>query len=445
MKNEISLWKPRTSVLIPVDAQTPEDIASYSKQLTNKELKQVIAAFNSGGYEMGSLFLWQKTMTGLKKQLGSLGMDFIGELLDRSDITGASSPSQVLTDFDAVRLAEELGMFSPTQAMRLRNVLQMVVHFSESPAEDEEDGERQMMPEEAIQCLRTCIQSVLGHEKVEGAIEFAQFRKDLEEKTFSTEDTEIQILLESPYFFQRTTLRVLLALAKTSEGAQLQHTLNNAIIIIPCLWPMLLKPDRWMVGRAYAEVHSEGRKTAAAGLRKALLKVQGFDYVPEDLRFRIFLRAASDLQNTHFSMNNFYNEPSAINNLASLGTIIPPPALSRCITAILCVRLGNNYGRSFAAQPKANELLSKLGNDRWRYYLGECLPADDVILEKLTFPNIIERWNQLVADYQLHSMNTKQKEVAKLLASSAEKKTGQVAIFAMGMLNRLTSTDAKRK
>ena len=438
MKTEIILWNPRTSLSIPVDAKTPEEIASYAKQLTPREVKQIVDALNAGNYEMGALFLWQKTMTGLKKQLGALGMDFVGELLDRSDISASSSPTQVLTDYDAVRLAEELGMFSPTQAMRLRNVLQTVAHFSESPAEDQEDDERQMMPEEAIHCLRTCIQSVLGHERLDGAIEFAEFRRELEERSFTHEDAEIQSLLTSPYFFQRATLRVLLALAKTSEGAQLQHVLANAYIVVPTLWKTLLKPDRWMVGRAYAEVHAEGRKTAASALRKTLLKVHGFDYVPEDLRSRVFLHVATELQNVHFSLNNFYNEPTAIQTLASLGTVIPTPALNRCISAILCVRLGNHYGRSFAAQNTAVEMLSRLGEQRWKYYLNDCLPGDEIILEKLTDSNVVERWCDIVTEYDLKSIEMTNLDIKKLVEDGFRKRTQQVLALAKTLLNRLT-------
>ncbi len=415
--------------------------AQYAHQLTTREKKQIVEALDTGNYEMGALFLWQKTMTGLKEQLGSLGMDFVGELLDRNDITADSAATQVLTDYDAVRLAEELGMFSTTQAMRLRNVLQMVAHFSGSSAKEEEDEDRQMVQEEALLCLRTCVQSVLGHEheRLAGALEFANFRRELEERTFSVDDQEVQHLLESPYFFRRTTLRVLLALAKTVQGAQLEHVLANTNVIVPSFWPGLRKPDRWLVGRAYADVHAEGRKTAATGLRKALLKVQGFDYVPEDLRSRTFLNAAAELQNVHFSSNNFYNEPAAIRALASLGTVIPAPALAQCLTAILCVYLGNHYGISRAAQPTAQAMLSNLGELRWKYYLDECLPGDEILLEKLMDANIAERWNILVREYQLSTIDVKDAQVRRVVTNAAKGKAALVVKAAEGLRKRLTT------
>jgi len=435
----MTLWNPKGVVNIPVTATTPADIITYARQLSKRETTQIVEAFKVGNFEMGSLFLWQKTMTALKKQLGSLGMDFISELLDRKDIKSDSAATQVLTDFDAVKLSEELGMFSSTQAMRFRSVMQMMAHFSETPDEDEEDEDRQMMPEEAIQCLRTCIQGVLAHEKLEGAIEFANFREALEERSFIKEDIEIQSLLTSPYFFRRTTLRVILALAKTSKGAQLEHVLANSNIIIPLLWEDLLKPDRWLVGRAYAEVHSEGRKTSASGLRKALLKVKGFDYVPEDLRPRSFVEAAMALQSTHFSQNNFYNEPIAVKHLASMGSVIPVPALSQCITSLLCVRIGNHWGVSWAAQDPATRMLNKLNEERWKYYLNECLPGDEIILDKLCDDNVAERWCDLINEFNLSSIEIKKKAIRELIDYSIKIRIRLVTSRAKMLGTRLTN------
>jgi hypothetical protein len=230
-----------------------------------------------------------------------------------------------------------------------------------------------------------------------------------------------------------------LTLAKTAEGAQLEHVLANLNLIIPKLWQTLLKPERWMVGRAYSDVHSEGRKVAASGLSKALMKVHGFDYVPEDLRSRTFLQAANELQNIHFALNNYYNEPSAIGHLASLGTVIPPPVLGQCITAILCVRLGNHWGRSLAAQERASQMLLGIGMDRWKYYLDECLPADNIILEKLSDEVIAMRWGQVVNDLKLDGIEIKNADIAQLVKKSSQGKNQDVSKLAKNLNLRLNN------
>jgi hypothetical protein len=347
---------------------------------------------------MGTLFVWQKTMAGLKKKLGALGMDFIGEMLDRRDITTTSNPQQVLTDNDALRLAEALGFFPSSQRIRLRQAMETIGHFADPPDDAAADG---MSPAEAELALRTCIETVLGHAETDNAIEFANFRNQLKVRNFQPADSEVETLASAPYFFQRTTLRVLLAVIKTEQGAQLEHALANLNTFLPAIWDGLFPPERQFVGRCYAEVHAEGKQTAAAGVRAALLKVKGFDYVPEVLRSRTFLEAAQQVIDAHEGWNNFHNEYAPMVALASLGTTIPNPALPRCMTALLCVKLGNRYGTSRTAEPVATQMLSRISPDRWVYYLNDCLPADDVILMKLKGGVIAGRFVQMVSELKL--------------------------------------------
>lgn len=413
MSNDsITLWRPLDVINVPRDVRAIEEIAGYAKQLAPREVNQIVKAFQEGSFEMGSIFVWQKTMAGLKRKLGALGMDFIGEMLDRRDIVSSSSAQQVLTDQDALRLAEELGFFPTSHSLRLRHAMEIITHFADQSPEQEDEG---MMPEEAIGALRTCVQTVLGHAHTESAFEFAAFRKQLEERTFRADDPEVQSLTAAPYFYQRTTLRVLLSVAKTAQSAQLEHVLANINTFLPAIWEGLLHPDRQSVGWCYAEVHSEGKQTAAAGLRTALLKVKGFDYVPETLRSRTFIEAAQRLLDAHHGTNNYYNEPAPMSALASLGSSIPAPALSKCMTAILCVKLGNHWGVSWHAEGTASSLLSVLSSDRWVYYFKECLPADDVVLGKLIDTNISARFVDMVKEYNLASIADQIQKTKKII------------------------------
>ncbi len=393
--NAPELWRPRDVVKVPASVTTAPEIAGLAKQLSKRELRQVVQTFESGSYEIGTTFVWSRTMAGLKAQLGTLGMDFLAELLDRPDIRPSAEVHEVLTDFDAVRLAEELGMFGSSHAMRLRHSLELIAHFSHPPADFDAEG---MMPEEAISVLRTAVQTVLGHETLTVAVEFAEFRAKLEQEVLPDDAVEIDGLSSSAYFFQRTVLRVLMAGVKSSGSAKLENLLANTNTILPRIWPGLMDPDRYFIGRSYAEVHADGQKKAASGLRAALLKVSGFDYVPEDLRSNTFIEAAGRLLQAHFAMNNFYNEPAPARALASLGSSIPIQAFAQCMTATLCVRLGNRYGISWNAQGPVTQLLETVTADRWKFFFDSCLPVDDVLLAKLLEDEIVDRWIQVIEE-----------------------------------------------
>lgn len=369
------------------------EIAALAKQLTPREQAQLVSAFTAGLYEIGATFVWSRTMAGLKGRLATLGVDFIAQVLDRPDIRPNAEIHEVLTDYEAVRLAEEFGMIGGTQALRLRHTLEIIAHFANRQSDDD-DG---MMPEEAVSALRICVQAVLGHDDLDVAVEFADFRRRLETTLLSDESPEVEGLVESAYFFKRTVLRTLLAGCKSSRSAQLETILANLNLLLPLIWETLKDPDRYSVGRAYAELHAEGQRIASSGLRAALLKVAGFDYVPEGLRSSAFLEAAAKVQSAHFGWNNFYNEAEPMKALASLGTSIPGPAFHRCMTATLLVRVGNNYGIALDAQAPAAAVLDSVSSDRWTYFYDQCLPVDDDLLEALSHSGIAARWCETVA------------------------------------------------
>jgi len=80
--------------------------------------------------------------------------------------------------------------------------------------------------------------------------------------------------------------------ARKNVGATLEHTLANINVLVPAIWHNLRDSGRWQIGHCYAEAYSDGKTTVVGGLKSALLKVKGFDYVPENLRSDTFVKAA---------------------------------------------------------------------------------------------------------------------------------------------------------
>lgn len=428
-------WDAPQVVRVPATTSSPSEIAPLAKRLTSREQQQLVQAFDAGLYEMGASFIWARTMAGLKEQLSVLGIDFLAEILDRPDIRPNAELHEVLTDYEALRLAEDLGMVGSTQALRLRQTLETITHFANRSADGDDD---EMVVEEAVLALRTCVEAVLGQQNLGIAAGFAEFRKKLETAAFDDDAPEVLGLPNSPYFFKRTVLRTLLASSKTAKGAQLENALANLNLILPSIWLSLKDPDRFTVGRAYAELHAEGQAKPANGVRSALLKVTGFDYVPESLRSKAFLEAASKVIDAHFGWDNFHNEPQPMRALASLGSSIPGPAFHRCMTAAILVCVGNAYGVSHAAQAPAEEVLRAVTADRWAYFFNECLPVDGTLLGELSNEVIAGRWIEMLSDLpRSHRQTPQDKRVRGLLEASLEGDAREVKRRAAAMLGTL--------
>lgn len=390
---ELVLWQNTAVPTIPKEVSKIEDLVTYGIQLQLKDKKQIISAFNNSAYEMVSTYTWTKAITSLKNQLSKMGVSFIAEMLDRPDINEHTDIQQAISEFEAIRLAEEFGVISGTAAFRLKKAMETVTHFNQP--ELDEDEENEMTQDEARTIVRTCIQGILGYNKIEAAIDFKIFRVELEEQTLNEDNPYILKLVQSPYFFHRTVIRILLSIVKTSNGAQLENSLANSNLIIPMIWGNLQHPEKWQIGRTYSELFTNGQTIAASGLKRVLLKVRGFDFVPEDLRSSSFIKAANEILAAHEGMNNFYNEPKPVSALYNMGSVIPTPAFPICITAVICVKLGNNYGVSNAAQGIVNEILKNISRDRWIYFFKECLQYNDRILYKLMDYRTVDRWLEL--------------------------------------------------
>ena len=246
--------------------------------------------------------------------------------------------------------------------------------------------------------------------------------------------------MHSPYFFKRTTVRVILSILRTSSGAQLENSLANANLIIPSIWNDLQAPEKWQIGRVYAELNADGKTKAVSGLRQVLLKVKGFDFVPEDLRSNSFIKAANDILFAHNSMNNFYNEPAAVSTLLNMGSVIPIPAFPKAMTAVLSIKLGNIYGTSWQAQLPADTILNNVTPERWEYYFLNCLPNDDAILNKISYRKMSQQWVELInSKVNLNSflLKAKEKNLSALIRATKDKNAEKVRTIADAMVQKI--------
>jgi hypothetical protein len=395
--NQLVPWNVSTAAVVSDSISDPGAIAEKALQLRPRERNQIAMNLAAGNFEVASIFVWTRTMALLKKQLGTLGSSFIGELLQRPDIDENTDLSTAVSETEAISLARDLGIFTPLQMKRLLHSQAIVTHFAGGDSDPNDDPDEEMTLEEAISCLRVCVQGVLGHENIGAAEDFKSFRQKLETETLTGVSPEIIRLSSAPYFFVRTAISILLSIFKTAKGAQIEHASRNALLVIGSFWSQLKDPERWQIGQAYAVEFSEGRKNSVKALHAVLLQVSGFDYVPENLRSATFVRVASSVIAAHQGMNNFYNEPAPMRELASLGTSIPSPALATCMTAALCVKMGNSYGVSNAAQPYADKVLGGLSKDRWIYYLNGRLAQDWAILGKLSNELPRNKWISIIS------------------------------------------------
>ena len=193
----VALWSAKEVQVLPATATTAPKIVEFATQLTSKDKAQIINGFKTGSYEMTMNYVWTKSMAALKRDLAKVGMRFLGEILGKGDFDESTNPATAISHSEAIMLAQELGVVTSTEAMRLRHSYEQISHFVDSEGNDV-DPDESMELGEATQALKACVRNILGKQRVEVSTQFAEFRSALERQVFKPDTTEICLLYTSP-------------------------------------------------------------------------------------------------------------------------------------------------------------------------------------------------------------------------------------------------------
>lgn len=421
-------WEASVQKRMPANIQDVTTIVGYgNNNLTLKQQKQIVGAYNMEAYDMAAEYAWKKAIIKLRGSLADLGMDFIAEFVQRDDIDEYTPIENVLTERATIDLAERLGVINSTGALHLRQAQELVNHYLSANSEVE------MTAIDSLSVIRPCVEYILSEANVKVAVAFSEFRKRLLNEDLRLDDATVNQIINSPLFYIRTVMTILMSTIKKNKQIVQEHALFNLTMLLPEVWHKLSSSDKWQIGETYRDVVASGDVTATKGIKIALGKVGGFDFVPETLRSTTFKEMARKLIDVHDSYNNFYNETSVVKALANLGTRIPAPAFLICLDAYLLVYLGNYYGYSIGAAPIAEEELKKISKDRWQAYFSEYIQTDDRILcnletqiqvnrMKVLLENVgandltgLPRDNKILYDSIMKCDYTKTKQVANIM------------------------------
>lgn len=432
MNEIIRPWEASVQNSMPANIKDIKGIVEYgNNNLTVKQQKQIVGAYNMEAYDMAAEYAWKKAIVKLRNSLANLGMDFIAEFVQRDDVDEYTPIENVLTERATIDLAERLGVINSTGALHLRQAQELVNHYLSAKSDNE------MSAIDSLSVIRPCVEYILSEPNVKVAVAFSEFRNRLLNEDLKLKDTAVAQVINSPLFYIRTVITILLSAIKKNKSIVQEHALVNITMLLPEVWGKLSSSDKWMIGETYRDVFASGDAAATKGLKLALGKVGGFDFVPETLRSTTFKEMARKLIDVHDSFNNFYNETSVVKALANLGTRIPEPAFLVCLDAYLLVYLGNYYGYSRNAAPIAEEELKKISKDRWQAYFSGYIHTDDRILNNLETPTQVSRMRNLLVSIDATSFSELPKDNQKLFDAIMKNDSEKVRLITKTMYKKL--------
>ncbi len=422
-----ALWTAANGIQLPKKADVVE-VLNCNVQLRKKEIVGIHELYLAENFEFASETIWERSILVLRERVLSLGLEFVGEMVGLDNIAYVKE----LPAFEVINLATELGFINNTGKMRLSQANELVQHYRGRDVDEE------MPQNESDMVIRACIQYVLGYDSADITIEYGDFRNSLKYELFEKNSAKMEMLSNSPYFYIKTTIRTLVNLLASTEGAEYETVSANFCSIIGCVWDSLSSDDRYFIGTTYSKYANQGKKTYILTYKRALERVHGFDYVPESLRSLSFIQEAKNIKQVHHSFNNFYNEPEAVRKLEQLGTQIPRPAIKECVSACMMVYMGNAYGHSNSAVNWVYRVLDKLDKNAWTYYVNECLPFDEPVLCKIKQGDSrTAHWCNLIEKYELNQLEIGDRKIKDLLNYSVNNDKNNTKAIAGLLLKKL--------
>lgn len=393
------------------------DCTANTIQLNEMEQEAVLVNFNNKLYIVAAEIIWRRTISILRDRLSFFGEEFIGDML------GYDKPkfAEDISEQEAIELNCDVGFLKQNAKMELLHHAEQIKNYTSRQYQMIENIS--ISKNQAAALISDCILFVLSDMTECTMLSFNNIRERLKVELL-TKNSDIVVQLEQgQYFAKRTILRSLMNMAKTDKEEEKQFVFHNMSVIVPVIWSELAETDKYSFGTTYAEISSTDKKDYINVVRTILFNVHGFDYVPENLKSNSFISTAKNLLNVHNGLNNFYNEPLAAKLLASMGTMIPDPAVYECLNATIICITGNGYGVSDNAQDYLQSILNNMTVTKWELYLKD-LPRNSVLLHQLGYingkVNPVLRWCQeIVSKRNLNKLVFSEKWINDFLTYSA--------------------------
>lgn len=408
---------PNPEICNPSGLQLPlvtnvNELVNYGIALNTRDQQKIMKYYNDHDFATAAEKIWPRSINILRNRILSLGEDFVADMVETDDLEYVRD----LPPYKVICLANDLGFIDNAGKRKLLSANEYYNFFLGTDKGIDEE----MPQDEANIIIKGCISYILYSNDDTYGLQFNDFREKLKSQRITEIfDDDATMFDTCPYFYLKTTIRSLIKLFKETEGIEFENVTTNLSLIIPQIWHRLKTEERLVLADAYTDYVNISDILRTDALNKILLKVQGFDYVKENVRSRTFISVANKLKDVHFGSNNFYNEPIVIKTLENLGTKFPKLSLKSCITAVLFVKLGNSYNTSWDAEIVADRLLDRLTEDEWATYLDRYLKEETLLLDSISGPNktakMCIQWKSVVKKYNLKNINLTNPMIKKLL------------------------------
>lgn len=396
-------YKERKKVIINI----PDIVENIDESIRGNSyyISKFIAASGAGLFDAALNYIWDETITSLRKKIELFDLEYFKSTLDENEKKKIDTIDDLakIDDNDVILGCRDIGILSPVGFKHIDYIRNMRNWVSAAhPNQVELTGLN------ICDWLDICIKEVIGKEPSHYAIQTKQLLANIRNNVY-TEDDVIpikQALQTTPQEFIISLHNALFGMFCDPAGKI--DTKNNIRLIAKDLWILLPEQQKKETGLKYAKWAVNGdtpRKTAAHDFLEA---VDGLSYLTEDVVTVELTDALRLLHNTHNSFYNFYNEPPFAKlikkYIPETGTV--PDAVRRYyVRTLLLCKMGNYFGVSVLAEPIYDELIARFTDKEIKEALY--LFRDLFIITELGYDKCQVNMRKILELLKIHTSNSK--------------------------------------
>jgi hypothetical protein len=352
LNERITVFKNLTDVLSKINnEQKPRSIY----------ISKYIAAVASGLFDAALNYLWDETISELRKRVFQYDISYFYD----NAVNSPEKRKNLIAEDDLVKIndneliegSRKIGLISEIGYKHLDNIRYMRNWVSAAHPNQNEITGLQL-----ISWLETCIREVISLPLSNGTIEIQKFLKNIKKNNIS----ELEARQIAAFFIELTQEQInnfssgLFGIYTRSDTTP--QTKTNVNRLLPYLWDKVDESARQQFGIKYGRFVANNDQTEARLALEFLEIVSGKSYIPETLLAAEIDTAIDNLINAHRGWNNFSNEPpfaKALENYIGERGEIPLQIRQKYVLAIVEVFLTNGNGISTGAEKIYISLIVK--------------------------------------------------------------------------------------
>lgn len=373
-------------------------------------ISKFLAAVSCGLFDAALNYMWDETISILRKKIQNYDMDYFFDQLPRYTEKRTKKEIELdnISDQDLIEGAMKIELISEEGYKQLDLIRYMRNYASAAHPNQNELDAFQLMG-----WFRVLIKEVILIIEPNIAVNIKQLLNNIKVNRIDTEKQakEVTSFLSQASKLQINNLcRGLFGIYTRLDTNQV--SIDNIKILLPHIWDLVEDDTKSELGIKYGNFMTINDKNRAEKAKEFLsICPNGLQFLTDNVKIIEIEEILDELYETHYAIDNFYNEPFFARKLWRIvGNMGVPKEISKkYVLTLINVAITNGYGKSINANPIYFELIRDF--DAYQTSIGILSFKDEKISSKLDRKLCNEKFVEIMYILQQKTVDNLEKEL----------------------------------